>query len=56
MVFSELKVLVQQESNFSENERISKIPANVIKTLELIDHDILYETGKKMKTCKTIHF
>ncbi len=54
--FSELKVLIQQESNFSENERISKIPANVIKTLELIDHDILYETAKKMKTCKTILF
>ncbi len=54
--FSELKVLIQQEDNSEEQISKAKIPTNVIKTIELINYDNLYEASKKMKTCKTIHF
>ena len=54
--FAQLKVLIQNEENESEQISKSQIPTNVIKTIELIDYDKLYDAAKRMKTCKTIHF
>lgn len=54
--FSQLKVLIQDEDNEKELISKSKIPTNVIKTIDLIDYDKLYDAAKKMKSCKTIHF
>ncbi|MBM6800560.1 MurR/RpiR family transcriptional regulator, partial [Coprobacillus cateniformis] len=54
--FSQLKVLIQQEENDENQIAKSQIPKNVIKTIELIDYDKLYDAAKKMKMCKTIHF
>lgn len=54
--FSQLKVLIQQEENDENQIAKSQIPKNVIKTIELIDYNKLYDAAKKMKMCKTIHF
>lgn len=54
--FSQLKVLLQQEEIKKAQIAKSKIPSNVIKTIELIDYDQLHEAAKKMKVCKIIHF
>lgn len=54
--FSQLKVLIQQEESGEDQISKAEIPTNVIKTIELINYDVLYEAAKKMKTCKTIHF
>lgn len=54
--FSQLKVLLQEEDNTVDQISKSRIPVNVIKTIELIDYDQLYDVAKKMKICKTVHF
>lgn len=54
--FSQLKVLLQEEEKSKDQIEKSRIPKNIIKTLELIDYDQLYDVARKMKYCKIVHF
>ncbi len=54
--FSQLKVLILEEEKDKDQIEKSRIPKNIIKTLELIDYDQLYDVAKKMKYCKIVHF
>lgn len=54
--FAQLKILLQEEDYKMNSIGKTKIPDNIMRTIELIDYDQLYDVEKKMKTCKTIYF
>lgn len=54
--FSQLKILIQEEYQHQDQLHQLKIPSNVIKTMELINYDILYDVTKKLIVAKKIHF